>query len=297
MSDGDWRINPLAGALTGVALLLFAGPLLKQVGQPECAYSGTSEQTSRAQQGTEISSRPCASIQRPQAESTPSRNEWREEEDLRTQRDMSRWALLMLIVTTIGVVYVARTLHEARRTNEGFAKASEQQLTAYVIAEAFELHVTHIDNGNKGLNWSFALRNAGQTPAFDLSHDWKVDWATAADAASWSFDLPDKGGVLGPDRTQNCSGRLCEPGTDNPVISAIEIAVLSAMKSTMWVKGAATYRDINGRKWRHDYCWELIDPNRSICLLLPRPVNHTLHLVPSAAGNSLQMIEDPNEKK
>lgn len=45
--------------------------------------------------------------------------------DLKAQQDMAKWALLMLLVTSFGVVYIALTLHASRETLREAGEATE----------------------------------------------------------------------------------------------------------------------------------------------------------------------------
>lgn len=70
------------------------------------------------------------------------RDEWRSERDLIVQREMAEWAFFMLItaavslvITTIGVYYVALTFRETRRMVEEAAKGTKAAITAAEAAE------------------------------------------------------------------------------------------------------------------------------------------------------------------
>lgn len=101
-----------------------------------------------------------------------SREQQRAEYDLAAQRDMAKWAMAMLIVSAIGtivglvgIVFVYRTLHAARKGNKIARKSAERQLRAYVTltiddAPPIEAGVTP--------SFKYSFRNSGQTPAYDL---------------------------------------------------------------------------------------------------------------------------------
>jgi len=99
--------------------------------------------------------------------------------DLKAQQDMAKWALLMFIVTGVGVVYVALTLLAARHANEGFALSAERQDRAYLSAtpSQFSLKTDFSKNQPYPVDVSFrvVVKNHGQTPA----HNVKV-WANIA---------------------------------------------------------------------------------------------------------------------
>lgn len=87
--------------------------------------------------------------------------------DLKAQQEMAKWALLMLIVTSVGVVYVAATLWEANQTAihaqamlEQQRLADERTLRPYIEVKALaDAHSRTV---------RFLAVNVGQTPARDL---------------------------------------------------------------------------------------------------------------------------------
>ena len=103
----------------------------------------------------------------------------RAEYDLRAQQEMSEWALLMLIVTSVGVMYVARTLGATELALKQNKKAVEASVKAAEMAEraAFSerpwlcyvgLLCGTDPEKTKGViqvNWS----NVGRAPAHNLT--------------------------------------------------------------------------------------------------------------------------------
>jgi hypothetical protein len=77
--------------------------------------------------------------------------------DLKAQQDMAKWALLMLVVTSVGVVYVALTLNAT--TDIGHA-----QLRAYLGLTEVKLNVA-FDGESYQFNRTIKIKNGGQTPA------------------------------------------------------------------------------------------------------------------------------------
>jgi hypothetical protein len=92
------------------------------------------------------------------------------EYDLQAQQDMAEWAFVMFVASLLGVivtgtatVYVALTLHEARRTTDVTRQIGMDQSRAYVQAETAKIYW--------GVSTDFQpiirveVSNTGQTPA------------------------------------------------------------------------------------------------------------------------------------
>lgn len=213
--------------------------------------------------------------------------------DLLAQRRMAHWQIVMTWVTAFGVAFVVFTLRAAWDANLGFKRSAEQQLTAYVLSEAFEVtqHFKYTEGFD--LTWSFKLRNAGQTPAFDLVNVARCDWATEEEVANWDFGAtPTSSCVLGPDRALTAKGEFRDPQTKTMQrVTGIAIAAQHGLKKTIWIRGVATYKDINGRSWRHDYRWRVFD-------LMAFAENgreertRRIDLYGHAVGNTLTLIDD-----
>lgn len=308
MSRSDWGIFAAIGA---VAALLAIGwitePRQSLVPSLGANPSAVSEPADAQQQARIICDGKCDLTFSGGALTAPSANENQPEEkqtsgtpsqvevdDLWAQRRMAHWSLFTALMAGFGVMGVLWTLKAARDANVVFAKSAEQQLTAYVVAEAFEIKIVHRDLDGGAISWSFILRNAGQTPAFDVSHDWKCDWATPEEMEQWDIMHADVGGaIMAPGRGQEISGQL--EGKWNDIEIAMRLT--SEAPETIWIKGAATYRDLNKRTWRHEYCWCVGDPKTE---LLPhgirRPEAGHIRLTPYITGNSLRLIEEPTQK-
>jgi hypothetical protein len=273
-----------------------------QLSRPS-ADARAQQQNASASQDTPMRVSPRPVIQTPQPEAEPNRHEWREEQDLKAQRDMATWAFWMLFVTAIGVAFVARTLRAALDANKGFALASQQQLTAYVLGENPQILqvFTPKDQTKYRLQFQMKLKNTGQTPAFDVFNICRVIWDTEAAFANWVVEAePTSRAVIGPGSEMFAVEVL--KGKDKEEIAFTNELVQELIQrgATVWLKGHLLYRDINGRLWRHDYSWRLLDPK----LLLANPVaengkwkRREIGLYANATGNDLRIIEDPNEKK
>lgn len=94
--------------------------------------------------------------------------------DLKAQQDMAKWALLMFVVTGIGVGYLALTLHTTKETLEEAARTTEAanrtvdetrrigeaQVRAYLTFENAQFNY-----GNTDIRLEFEIHNSGQSPA------------------------------------------------------------------------------------------------------------------------------------
>lgn len=108
----------------------------------------------------------------------------RDQDGLTAQRDMAQWAALMniiaaasVVVTTVGVVYVAFTLGEARRTTLAAIRAAKAARSANDLLESFSkrelrAYITVDIRGGmlvgeerQSLRIYIGLTNTGQTPA------------------------------------------------------------------------------------------------------------------------------------
>jgi len=106
------------------------------------------------------------------------REEWRAEQNLDAQRNMSDWSYFTMLATWFGVVLLGATLWEATRTTQAAAdaaeaakdsvrvayKTSERQLRAYVGVEKAVVH----EWSREGCIFRIAINNFGQTPAYGL---------------------------------------------------------------------------------------------------------------------------------
>lgn len=136
-------------------------------------------------------------VRPPQRNPHPERNEWREEEDLRAQRDMSRWAFWSLIASWvatvgsgIGIFLVWQTLRQNRGATEaanaavGIAQQSleetrkttqitQKQLIAaqrpwLKVQIVIDSPLVHADDGTVSLSILFIVQNIGNYPAKDV---------------------------------------------------------------------------------------------------------------------------------
>jgi hypothetical protein len=210
---------------------------------------------------------------------------------------MAHWALVAALLTGLGVVAVILTLRTALDANRGFKHSAEQQLSAYVIGEAFEVtqHFKYIEGFD--VSWSFGLRNAGQTPAFDLTNVAKGGWATEQEVEEWNLSAsPTSNAVLGPGRQLMVKGEFRAQGSQTMErFNGIDMAIKKSLKQTIWIRGVATYRDVNNRLWRHEYRWKVFDILR-LAESSGGEKTRRIDLYGHATGNTLKVVEDPTDK-
>jgi hypothetical protein len=162
--------------------------------------------------------------------------------DLKAQQDMAKWALLMLIVTSVGVVYVAQTLNITRQANERFADAAKMELRAYVAPVNFI--IGPIESG-KPISFSFETKNFGQTPARNVCHTYRIFTASSEKAVP----------KFGSGPIQSDANYALPPGhvfetqfSTEDVNTADEASRLLSGKAILGIRGYLVYRDIFGRR-------------------------------------------------
>lgn len=124
----------------------------------------------------------------PPRNQVPDRNEWREEQDLLTQREMSEWARWTLVVSGVGVVIsglavwlvrvnldlqrratkhalsAARAGWAAARITRGHSRAYVHAVGSRIIPASSNALVSAL-MANKGPEWKVTFKNIGQTVA------------------------------------------------------------------------------------------------------------------------------------
>ncbi len=171
-----------------VFMLLGAAALENEKHQAECRYRGTGQNCDRTFQyvgHARIS--PIGAAETPPREQHPNRDQWRSEQDLQAQWDMSRWAfwsafaaMMSVFVTGVGVLVVKLTLDatraavaEAEKATKLTADAVHHQRQAFARLERpyiyiFGVNQFEIDNDPPKPNnphVKFTVANYGKTPA------------------------------------------------------------------------------------------------------------------------------------
>ena len=285
--------------VVGSALIgLVAATLAYQQNERRSDYGATTEKAGEAEPS-------ARRVPTPAPNPEPERDEWRQERDLEAQREMAKWAWLMVVVSGFGVVVsvaavllIRDTLKETRRTNEGFVRASKQELTAYITGDERVLVQKFGETGGYRdyvLTARLRFRNSGQTPAFDVTCITVSAWGTAEEAATWQMDSEaGSRGVIGPSTTFTME-KLVGASASYPTGT---LENLVEAKNTIWIRGRCQYRDINGCIWEHTFFMLLRDPS---LILRPRLVEadvtreFTLHY--HSTGNDLRMIRDQDGKE
>ncbi|KDA04063.1 hypothetical protein [Hyphomonas oceanitis] len=95
--------------------------------------------------------------------------------DLKAQQDMAKWALLMLVVTAVGVVYIAITLKEAASATLAAQDAvrvtrqiGEAQTVAYPVSNRMTIELFRENGKHCGVLIISHWTNAGNTPTLDF---------------------------------------------------------------------------------------------------------------------------------
>lgn len=117
----------------------------------------------------------------PEPNPTPIRSEWREEQDLKAQRQMADWAFWMLCVTGVGVtitlagvIYVKKTLDLNRALLLETAKGAAAAYDAYVAEHRAWLKVTlrkasvEFRGDEIKVSISVEATNMGRSPATEV---------------------------------------------------------------------------------------------------------------------------------
>ena len=183
MSELNRNYGPPFVVLIGVFIFLFLAWLNNHQDYREPSYSTAKQEHIIA-----------SAIPAPPANQEPDRKEWREETDLQAQRNMSKWALAMFIVSGAGVIvavfgllfiketllatqkaakYAFDTLHQAKLTtkaaNDTVAETKrigEAQVRAYLSIVDLSVVVSEEGITHK---LRVTVKNSGQTPAY-LKH-------------------------------------------------------------------------------------------------------------------------------
>lgn len=105
--------------------------------------------------------------------------------DLKAQQEMAEWALVMLLVTSIGVVFVALTLKAAADANEGFKASAEADLRPYVFVAGVRSEKLTDAAGVKCVRLKIGMKNLGRTPAIVFWQKLTKAIRAAQDGPSW----------------------------------------------------------------------------------------------------------------
>lgn len=114
----------------GLAAVVVLGASAHDALNRPSAYGGATQQYGSTAESPQMGASPHPVANTPERNNQPERDQWRQEEDLRAQQDMARWAFLLLLVTTVGVIYVARTLNATKKASEAAQTAADATVKA-----------------------------------------------------------------------------------------------------------------------------------------------------------------------
>jgi hypothetical protein len=260
-------LHPPVGIGLTVALILLLMGLSGQRNTSKCEDCSV-QQYSGSSQGrvTDLSVPPISGLQSPTADPRAERKEWREEQDLEAQWDQARWAffaaiaaLMSLFITTLAVIFVKQTLdamremakevraatdaasHSAEAAHHAIqvgSETAEMQLRAYVCRNLAEIR--NLDIG-KVFQAHVVMKNAGQTPAYDL-----IGWIGVR-----LGEFPPKAPAPDPEPfLNNANKSVLGPGNEhhltvfaNHPLTASEAALMQQAQAAVHVVGGVRYRD------------------------------------------------------
>ncbi len=189
MSHRNWLPSPPLGVGLCIILLLVVPALIKQNRDSERAQQNTAQQYEDSQKIV-----PLGSITKgPYTDPKAYRDEWREEQDLDAQLKMAKWAkyvgliaILELVVTVVGVYYVAKTLSanwEAVKVAQdallATREASEKQVQAYLVCNSGKskldsFRITPADPEQHRIRINGCVANKGQSPAHKIEIEYET---------------------------------------------------------------------------------------------------------------------------
>lgn len=171
----NWRLNAALGIVAVILVAWFVWEFSQK--QSRHTYerdSGAAYENEQRDEGRAYCiDIPGAKLSFCQQEATPTEpRQQYSHYDLAAQQEMARWAFGLfwigvagLVLTALGVFFVARTLDTALASNAGFAESSTRQLRAYVVVE--KVHIQNV--GDPTPRVFLELKNTGQTPAHELT--------------------------------------------------------------------------------------------------------------------------------
>lgn len=185
MSDSDRGGEPSSqGLATAVTILLFLGGVIYLLYDDSQGEERREARRTDHEQAVALCTSlgngvadPACIIERLDAQQEQNRAE----HDLKAQQEMARWALLMLFVTTVGVIYIAQTLgatqltlKEARAATKAAQDAvaattetGRAQVRAYLSVRGGKFRVSERDEIRKKneIDGYFTVINVGNSPA------------------------------------------------------------------------------------------------------------------------------------
>lgn len=171
--------------------------------------------------------------------------------DLKAQQEMAQWAALMLIVTSVGVLFVAATLITASDANKVFSISAERQSRAYISIHQLsflEANVSRppgavlriLNSGNSPANKVYVWYRIGLRPMENLEP--RQNDFNETERGKW-----DK--TIGPQSGSTVTASLSDVLTQEQYIAMIakQIAIV------MW--GEVHYEDIFEKQQVTRFCY------------------------------------------
>lgn len=173
--------------------------------------------------------------------------------DLKAQQEMAEWALIMLIVTSVGIGFVAMTLKTASDANEGFRASAEVQLRPYMSFQ----HIQAIQLVTSAWSIQAVWKNTGQTPTRQMTMGW--GYRVQSDDLPDDFDYPDTPKKPANEGTISI-GAQGVVYSNGPVITAQEMKLLVAGKTKVFYWGWIEYHDgfQGSPRRRSEFCQRFI---------------------------------------
>jgi len=196
------------------------------------------------------------------------RAEARGQLDLVAQQDMAFWALLLLLLTGLGlflsaggVVALVWTFWETRLQ-------TRLESCPYLITH--KCLVSKIwdrkDPNFYQLAIEFEVNNCGNTPALDVTILSRMGWSTSNEILKWNPQSePTSRGLIGPGQAMQQSRRFELNFEDWAIEDKIQ------NQATVWVRGIVRYRDIYNQWWEHSFAWLLRKPDTLLNSRVSKP--------------------------
>jgi hypothetical protein len=184
----------------------------------------------------------------------PTREEERAEQDLNAQREMANWAegmlwasLVSVIVTVVGVFYVALTLRETRKAATEAASAYAVDRRAYVILTPPDIVTPPCSIWPEVPALTCTVKNAGRGPATIVSICRKWE---ARPANNWPAPISDN------KYTVAISMPVGPNGETPPIFSRTD-QIRCPINCDDWIffLGYVEFIEENGEKYRSGFCY------------------------------------------
>lgn len=217
MSDGRGSTRPAYFAIAAIVALLAIAGFLPSIQEADHHYQRSPNYNAATQESRQVKPPVVIGLAPPETRpKTHDPEQYGEQADLIAQRWMAWSAVAMLIVTTIGVIFVGITvwqtrgvLSEARRTTDAASDTlaatksiGERQLRPYILYDSAENAYWTSTDGHQSGTVDISFRNCGQNPGI-ITIQTATVYAPKKDVGwRWMGDQCRRGRVvLGPGQT------------------------------------------------------------------------------------------------